>query len=171
MSHEHVTPRAGESAPFHFDDRWIVDAGIDRVWAVLERVDEWPGWWSGLTAAERIETGPGGVDAEDLSVTTGSRARLLVRAPIGWSLRFSIEVDEVDAPHLIRFQSDGDLRGEGLWTLTASEGVTAIDAMWCVATTRTIIRALRPLSGLMHGAVMAAGERGLRRRLSGHNHH
>lgn len=169
MTHDHVTPLAGESAPFHFDERWIVDAGIESVWAVLERVDQWPEWWPGLTAAERV--GVGHDEAADISVTPGSRARLLVRAPIGWSLRFSIEVDEVDAPHLIRFQSDGDLRGEGLWTLTASEGVTAIDAMWCVATTRTIIRAMRPLSGLMHGAVMSAGERGLRRRLSGHNHH
>ena len=169
MTHDHVTPLAGESAPFHFDERWIVDAGIESVWAVLERVDQWPEWWPGLTAAERV--GVGHDEAVDISVTPGSRARLLVRAPIGWSLRFSIEVDEVDAPHLIRFQSDGDLRGEGLWTLTASEGVTAIDAMWCVATTRTIIRAMRPLSGLMHGAVMSAGERGLRRRLSGHNHH
>ncbi|HJE76792.1 MAG TPA: SRPBCC family protein [Brevibacterium epidermidis] len=169
MTHDHVTPLAGESALFHFDERWIVDAGIESVWAVLERVDQWPEWWPGLTAAERV--GVGHDEAVDISVTPGSRARLLVRAPIGWSLRFSIEVDEVDAPHLIRFQSDGDLRGEGLWTLTASEGVTAIDAMWCVATTRTIIRAMRPLSGLMHGAVMSAGERGLRRRLSGHNHH
>ncbi|MEY9259815.1 uncharacterized protein YndB with AHSA1/START domain [Brevibacterium epidermidis] len=171
MTHDHVTPLAGESAPFHFDERWIVDAGIESVWAVLERVDEWPGWWSGLTAAERIETGPGGVDAEDLSVTTGSRARLLVRAPIGWSLRFTIEVEEVEAPQLIRFQSEGDLRGEGRWTLTASEGVTTIDAMWCVTTNRTLIRAMRPLSGLMHALVMRAGERGLRRRLSGQGCH
>lgn len=171
MSHEHVTPRAGESAPFHFEDRWIVDAGIESVWAVLEQVDEWPQWWPGLTAAERVRTGHGDVDAADQSVTTGSRAQLLVRAPIGWSLHFSIEVDEIDAPHLIRFRSNGDLHGEGLWTLTASEGVTAIDALWCVTTSRTTIRAMRPLSGLMHGAVMSAGERGLRRRLSGHNHH
>jgi uncharacterized protein YndB with AHSA1/START domain len=171
MTHDHVTPLAGESAPFHFDERWIVDAGIESVWAVLERVDEWPGWWSGLTAAERIETGPGGVDAEDLSVTTGSRARLLVRAPIGWSLRFTIEVEEVEAPQLIRFQSEGDLRGEGRWTLTASEGVTTIDAMWCVTTNRTLIRAMRPLSGLMHALVMRAGERGLQRRLSGQGCH
>ena len=169
MTHDHVTPLAGESAPFHFDERWIVDAGIESVWAVLERVDQWPEWWPGLTAAERV--GVGHDEAVDISVTPGSRARLLVRAPIGWSLRFTIEVEEVEAPQLIRFQSEGDLRGEGRWTLTASEGVTAIDAMWCVTTNRTLIRAMRPLSGLMHGAVMSAGERGLRRRLSGQGCH
>ena len=169
MSHDHVTPQAGESAAFHFDERWIVDAGIESVWAVLERVDQWPEWWTGLTAAERV--GVGHDDAADISVTPGSRARLLVRAPIGWSLRFTIEVDEVEAPNLIRFRSEGDLRGEGRWTLTAFEGVTVIDALWCVTTNRTLIRAMRPLSGLMHGAVMAAGERGLRRRLSGLGRH
>ncbi|SDS85174.1 Polyketide cyclase / dehydrase and lipid transport [Brevibacterium siliguriense] len=166
MSHDHVTPRTGESAPFHFDDRWIVEAGIESVWAVLERVDQWPQWWPGLTAAERV--GPGHVDddAADISVAAGSRARLVVRAPIGWSLRFSIEVDEVDAPHLIRFRSNGDLRGEGRWSLTASEAGTTIDALWCVTTSRAVVRVMRPLSGLMHGAVMAAGERGLRSRLA-----
>ena len=169
MTHDHVTPLAGESALFHFDERWIVDAGIESVWAVLERVDQWPEWWPGLTAAERV--GVGHDEAVDISVTPGSRARLLVRAPIGWSLRFTIEVEEVEAPQLIRFQSEGDLRGEGRWTLTASEGVTAIDAMWCVTTNRTLIRAMRPLSGLMHALVMRAGERGLRRRLSGQGCH
>ena len=169
MTHDHVTPLAGESALFHFDERWIVDAGIESVWAVLERVDQWPEWWPGLTAAERV--GVGHDEAVDISVTPGSRARLLVRAPIGWSLRFTIEVEEVEAPQLIRFQSEGDLRGEGRWTLTASEGVTDIDAMWCVTTNRTLIRAMRPLSGLMHALVMRAGERGLRRRLSGQGCH
>ncbi|HJF76215.1 MAG TPA: SRPBCC family protein [Brevibacterium linens] len=166
MSHEHVTPQPGKSAPFHFDDRWIVDAGIESVWAVLERVDQWPGWWPGLTAAEKVGAAQADVDAADLPVTPGSRARLLVHAPIGWSLRFSIEVDEVDAPHLIRFRANGDLRGEGRWTLTASAGVTTIDSLWCVTTSRTIIRAMRPLSGVMHGAVMRAGERGLQSRLA-----
>ncbi|MGO1907686.1 MAG: SRPBCC family protein [Brevibacterium linens] len=166
MSHEHVTPQPGESAPFHFDDRWIVDAGIESVWAILERVDEWTGWWPGLTAAEKVGAAQADVDAADLPVIPGSRARLLVHAPIGWSLRFSIEVDEVDAPHLIRFRANGDLRGEGRWALTAFDGVTTIDSLWCVTTSRTIIRAMRPLSGLMHGAVMRAGERGLRSRLA-----
>ena len=166
MSHDHVTPLAGESAAFHFDDRWIVDAGIESVWAILERVDEWPGWWPGLTAAEKVGAAQADVDAADLPVIPGSRARLLVHAPIGWSLRFSIEVDEVDAPHLIRFRANGDLRGEGRWALTAFDGVTTIDSLWCVTTSRTIIRAMRPLSGLMHGAVMRAGERGLRSRLA-----
>lgn len=161
-----MTPHPGESAPFHFDDRWIVDAGIESVWAILERVDEWPGWWPGLTAAEKVGAAQADVDAADLPVIPGSRARLLVHAPIGWSLRFSIEVDEVDAPHLIRFRANGDLRGEGRWALTAFDGVTTIDSLWCVTTSRTIIRAMRPLSGLMHGAVMRAGERGLRSRLA-----
>ncbi|WP_426936430.1 SRPBCC family protein [Brevibacterium sp. LE-L] len=166
MSHEHVTPRTGESAPFHFEDRWIVDVGAQTAWAVLERVAEWPQWWPGLTAAEEAGLARTDDSTDGTAVMPGSRAHLLVHAPIGWSLRFTIEVDEVDAPRLIRFRSDGDLRGEGLWTLTDVQGRTEIDSLWCVTTTRTIVRAMRPLSGLMHGAVMRAGERGLRSRLT-----
>ncbi|UVI37510.1 SRPBCC family protein [Brevibacterium spongiae] len=157
MSHEHVSRRAGESAPFHFADRWIVEAEPETVWAVLEDVEEWSRWWPGLTEAHRFGE----------SLVPGARARILVRTPIGVTLRFVITLQEVDSPRYIRFSASGDLRGEGIWTLTRERGATRIDAQWCVTTIRALITMMRPVSGIMHALVMAAGERGLRRRLSG----
>lgn len=157
MSHEHVRQRAGESAPFHFDDRWTVEAGREPVWAVLEEVEAWPQWWPGLAGAHWFED----------RIIPGSRADIQVRTPIGMSLCFTIAAEHVDAPRRISFSAHGDLRGEGVWTLTPHGSSTHIDSLWCVTTTRPVIRALRPLSGLMHALVMRAGERGLRRRLSG----
>lgn len=156
MNHDHVSRRAGESAPFHFDDRWTVDAEPEAVWAVLEKVDDWPKWWPGLSRAHRTD--------EPLSV--GSRATILVRTPIGVPLEFVIEASRVKAPNLIEFRADGDLRGQGLWTLTDHEGTSQIDSLWCVTTKRTGIRLLRPLAGLMHAIVMRFGERGLNSRMA-----
>ncbi|WP_181275436.1 SRPBCC family protein [Brevibacterium oceani] len=156
MSHEHVTPRPGESSPFHFDDRWSVDADVDTVWAVLERVDEWPQWWPGLAAAEPVGN----------QLRSGSRAQIVVRTPIGMPLRFTIEVDALQAPNRVALRVDGDLRGEGVWTLSEHEGTTRVESYWCVTSTRTMIRILRPVASLMHAIVMRAGERGLAARLT-----
>ncbi|WP_166971156.1 SRPBCC family protein [Brevibacterium atlanticum] len=156
MSHDHVTPRAGESSPFHFDDRWSVDADIDTVWAVLERVDEWPQWWPGLAAVEPVGD----------KVRPGSRAQVVVRTPIGVPLRFTLEVEALTAPNLVVLRAHGDLRGEGVWTVSEHDGTTHVDSLWCVTSTRTMIRILRPVASLMHAIVMRAGERGLAARLT-----
>lgn len=161
MSHEHVIPRPGESQPFHFDDRWSLDAGVDAVWAVLERVDEWPQWWPGLAAAE-----PAGGH-----VALGSRARIVVRTPVGMPLRFMLEVEHLQAPNLVGLRAYGDLRGEGEWRLADHHGTTHVDSVWCVTSTRRMIRMLRPAASLMHAVVMRAGERGLSARLAGSSPH
>ncbi|WP_209325241.1 SRPBCC family protein [Brevibacterium renqingii] len=156
MTHVHVTPRAGESSPFHFDDQWTAEAEAEAVWAILERVEEWPQWWRGLSSAEPVGE----------RLVCGSRARILVHTPLGTPLRFVIEAQEVRAPQLISFSAHGDLRGHGVWTLKEDRRCTQIESLWCVTTARRSIRMLRPLSGLMHAVVMRAGERGLAARLA-----
>ena len=160
MSHEHVSPRAGESAPFHFQDRWSVKADADAVWAVLEQVHAWPQWWPGLTEADVTVAGPSGIAA-------GSRADIRIRTPLGVPLDFSLDVREVQPGRRVVLDAAGDLRGEGIWTLTESQGLTHIDSLWCVVSPRPLIRLLRPTAGLMHSAVMRAGGRGLAARVDG----
>jgi uncharacterized protein YndB with AHSA1/START domain len=164
MSHEHVSPRAGESAPFHFENRWSVDARPEAVWAVLEKVEDWPQWWPGLSQAHRLDEMCAG--SRDEPVQSGDRAHICVRNPIGMALRFDIEAHQVDAPNLIDFCAHGDLRGQGRWTLTDRGHFTEIDSLWCVTTTRPGIRLLRPWAGIMHAIVMKSGQRGLRARLA-----
>lgn len=156
MSHEHVHPRTGESSCFHFETVWRVNASPDAVWAVLSQVADWPAWWPGLAAADPVGE----------NVAPGSRAHIQVRSPIGLSLNFAIEAQTVEPPHRVSFAATGDLRGNGVWTLTAIGPITRIDSVWCVTTGRALIRVLRPLSGVMHAAVMRAGERGLAGKLA-----
>ncbi len=89
-----------------------------------------------------------------------------MRTPIGMPLRFTIEVDALQAPNRVALRVDGDLRGEGVWTLSEHEGTTRVESYWCVTSTRTMIRILRPVASLMHAIVMRAGERGLAARLT-----
>ena len=101
--HHHVRPQAGESAPFHFENRWRVNASVRDVWSVLSDIEAWPQWWPSLPVAVPI----------DDTIATGSRADIQVDSPIGVTLSFSIELQETEAPYFVIFSAAGDLRGTG----------------------------------------------------------
>lgn len=105
--HQHVRTHAGESAPFHFENRWRVNARLADVWSVLSEIESWPQWWPGLPVA---------VPADD-EIVPGSRADIQVDSPIGVTLSFGIELQDTDPPNFVMFSAAGDLRGTGVWSL------------------------------------------------------
>lgn len=156
QAHQHVRPHAGESAPFHFENTWRVDASPTQVWSVLSDVDSWPQWWPGLPVAVPV----------DDRIVPGSRADIQVESPIGVTLSFGIELQDTGPPRFVSFSATGDLRGTGVWSLEQMGPITTISSVWCVTTSRLSIRMLRPVATWMHSRVMRAGHRGLARRLN-----
>ena len=154
--HQHVRPQAGESAPFHFENRWRVNACTADVWSVLSDIASWPQWWPGLPVAVPV----------DDTIAPGSRADIRVNSPIGVTLSFGIELQATDPPTFVAFSAAGDLRGAGAWSLQQTGPITTITSVWCVTTRRRSIRMMRPVAAWMHSQVMSAGRRGLARRLN-----
>ena len=83
---------------FVLESVWHLPAPADRVWSVLAAPRfSWPDWWPGLTASEtRSVVGSAGLAAP------GTWARLRVRSPLGYALRFRLRLTETTAP------SDGE---------------------------------------------------------------
>lgn len=154
--HQHVQPRAGESAPFHFENCWRVNARATDVWSVLSDIESWPQWWPGLPVAVPV----------DDAVVPGSRADIQVDSPIGLTLSFGIELQDTDPPNFVSFSAAGDLRGRGMWSLQQTGPITTITSVWCVTTQRLSLRMMRPVATRMHSLVMRAGHRGLARCLN-----
>lgn len=154
--HQHVRTHAGESAPFHFENRWRVNARLADVWSVLSEIESWPQWWPGLPVA---------VPADD-GIVPGSRADIQVDSPIGVTLSFGIELQDTDPPNFVVFSATGDLRGTGVWSLQQTGPITTISSVWCVTTRRMPIRMMRPVATWMHSRVMSAGHHGLVARLN-----
>lgn len=154
--HRHVKPHAGESAPFHFENQWRVNAAVADVWFVLSDIESWPQWWPGLPVAVPV----------DERIAPGSRADIQVISPIGLTLSFGIELQDTEPPNFVRFSAAGDLRGSGEWSLQQTGPITTISSVWCVTTRRMPIRLMRPVATRMHSIVMSAGHRGLVRRLN-----
>lgn len=96
----------------------------------------------------------------------GDRAWLMVRSPLGYRLRFTIDLVSAEAPYAAELAVDGDLRGVGSLRARRDGDGAELKILWCVVTRRRLVRALRPLASWAHAVVMAAGQWGLRRACS-----
>lgn len=144
--HRHTDPEPGESAAFHLETTWWIAADLRRVWDVLSDVSSWQDWWPGISRSRRA----------------GDHARLVVRSPLGYRLRFTVDLLDSHPPEDARFTVAEDLRGTGSFTGVPAGGGTRVRIMWCVVTRRRLIGLVRPVARWAHAAVMRAGEKGLR---------
>ncbi|MFD6444223.1 hypothetical protein ACFWEJ_03915 [Promicromonospora sp. NPDC060204] len=165
---------------FVLESVWRPAAPTARVWSVLaDPRFTWPDWWPGLTAgASHGVVGPDGLAAP------GTWAHLRVRSPLGYALRFRLDLRETTAPSdggpgRARLDVTGDLEGRADVTVadgpadapagTTSAAGTASAAevrlLWQVSPGPPWFRAAATLApaplSWAHAHVMRAGERGL----------
>lgn len=148
----------------------------------------WPDWWPGLTAAAtRPVVGPDGLAA------AGTWADLRVRSPLGYSLRFRLDLRQTTAPSdgepgRALLDVSGDLAGSADVTVRAVGGgsgvstgstdggstnglATEVQLLWLVSPVPAWFRIAARMGpaplAWAHAHVMRAGERGLAERLRG----
>lgn len=148
----------------HFDlvSQWRIEAPVERVWAALTDPDAWPRWWPYVLGVQTLRDGdPDGV---------GSVRRIQWATRLPYRLLIEVEAVESLRPHRLRARSRGQLDGEGVWLLRAEGDCTDVTYVWRVRVVKRWMRWLAPLLAPVfrwnHGAVMRAGEDGLRRYLS-----
>jgi hypothetical protein len=178
---------------FVLESAWRPPAPVARVWPVLaDPRFTWPDWWPGLTAsAAHPVVGPDGLAAP------GTWARLRVRSPLGYALRFRLDLAQTTAPSdggpgLARLDVSGDLAGRAEVTVSgvsagsagessagensagensAGESTTEVRLVWQVSPVPAWFRAASSIApgplAWAHARVMRAGERGLAARLRG----
>ncbi len=148
---------------YHFVTHWFFNAPIERVWAAMSDVTRWPEWWP---AWKQVSIRGNGSEAKP-----GSILDLKLRAPAGYSFAFTVQVTTWEPPRCFEIASQGDLVGTGKMVLEALEGGTAVDFFWDVGTSNGAFNLVAKLPFMKrvfewnHGAVMAAGERGLREKV------
>jgi len=164
---------------------WRPAAPVARVWSVLaDPRFTWPDWWPGLTAAAtRPVVGPDGLAA------AGTWADLRVRSPLGYSLRFRLDLRQTTAPSdgepgRALLDVSGDLEGSAEVAVRAgSPGGSAsstgaaygpsseVRLLWQVSPVPAWFRIAARIGptplAWAHAHVMRAGERGLAERLRG----
>ena len=150
-------------ARYSFLTTWALAAPIEAVWGAIYDTESWPSWWRGVRVAEQLHAGDGNGDG------VGSVHRYVWRSKLPYDIEFRMRTARVEEPYVLEGESDGDLRGTGLWRLWDGPGATAVTYEWNVETTIPWMNAVapvgRPIFHWSHNVVMRNGGRGLAERL------
>jgi hypothetical protein len=151
---------------FRFDRTWAFAVAPDELWGVLQRTDEFPRWWPWL----RELSGDG--------LVPGGRSDCVVRAPIPYTLRFTVVVRELIPGQLVDAVVDGDLAGPARLEVNgAEEGPGSVVRLaWDMELRQPVLRAAarigRPVMEWGHDWVVTNGvEQFVRRALRVHGSH
>jgi hypothetical protein len=148
------------AATFRFDRRWSFPCSAEDLWAVLERVEDYPSWWPWL---RRFDLDPARLEA-------GARARCVVTAPVTpFSLRLAVDLVDVVPGRSVEAAVRGNLVGRGSLLVTPLDGTTCTARLrWDVEVAHRALgplaRAARPLAARGQDWVVATGVRRFRRR-------
>jgi hypothetical protein len=146
---------------FSLTTHWAFDAPLERVWALIERTQDWPDWWPAVRSVTALSEG----DARGI----GAVRRLVWKTALPYSIAFDVEVTHIEHLCLIEGRARGELDGVGTWTFASEGKWTHVRYEWRVEVTKAWMRLfaplLRPVFAWNHGKVMAWGEAGARARL------
>jgi uncharacterized protein YndB with AHSA1/START domain len=148
-------------APFRYDRRFELAVEPAVLWAALERTDRYVDWWSWLQTL-----GGGGL-------RTGDTARCVVRAPLPYSLRFDVHIEEVVPMTRVVTRVDGDLVGPARLEITEVGGGCVARLLWELELRDPVLRPIaivtRPAMQWAHDRVVDVGFAEFQRRaLDGH---
>lgn len=147
---------------YRFLTRWQFPAPLERVWRELEAPEEWPTWWRGIEKVTLLKPGTG--------LGVGAIRRYTWKSRLPYRLSFTMETVRIDEFQLIEGRATGELQGRGCWTLSHADGVTHVEYLWEVATTKWWMKFLspiaRPVFAWNHDVIMEWGREGLSHRLA-----
>lgn len=145
---------------YHFTTRWLVGAGREEVYRLLEEVELLPVWWPSVYLDLRIlEQGkPGGI---------GKVVELYTKGWLPYTLQWKFRVTEADFPNGFALEAFGDLVGSGVWTFKEMEDHSCeVIYDWKINAEKPLLRfftpVLRPLFSANHLWAMRMGEKSLR---------
>ena len=148
---------------YAFVTYWRVRGTRERVADVIDDAEDLPRWWPEVYLDVKV-TAPG--DARGV----GKRADLYTRGWLPYTLRWTLEITEVNRPHGFALRAEGDLEGSGRWRFTQAGPWVDIRYDWRVRADKPLLRwcspALKPVFSWNHRWAMATGERALARELA-----
>lgn len=140
---------------------WRTPVPVEPVWQAITRVEDWPTWWRGVKAVNKVR------DGDDRGI--GALHEFVWRSRLPYDLRFTVETVQVVEHRLIVGHAKGELEGIGRWTFTGAERRTCVEYDWRVRTTKRWMNLLAPIAYPLfvwnHNTVMRWGAEGLRRLL------
>jgi hypothetical protein len=121
------------------------------VWRAIDATDEYQGWWPWLRRFE----------ADGLHA--GDRWTCEVRPPLPYTVRFTLDLDEVVTPARVRSTIAGDIEGTAALTLTDVLAGCEVRLQTALGPSSRLLRSVgrlaRPVARFGHDWVIATGFR------------
>jgi mannose-6-phosphate isomerase-like protein (cupin superfamily) len=128
--------RVARPRPYEFVDEWDVDAPAEAVFDVLSDATTYPQWWRPVYLGVESDGPP----------AVGNVTRQHFKGRLPYHLRTRTRTVRLERPRVIEGETDGDLRGRGVWTLDALPGGgTHVRFDWSVHADRALLRVLTPV--------------------------
>jgi hypothetical protein len=146
---------------YSFTTRWKTKAPIHEVWEAIRLSLDWPQWWKSFESV--IELQPG----DEMGI--GSVRRYTLQSPTRYKLSFDLLLTDRIEHKLLKGRASGELAGTGTWTFEEKDGMTYVQCLWNVSTTKswmnTLAFLLKPAFKYNHRLVMKKGAKYLAQRL------
>jgi quercetin dioxygenase-like cupin family protein len=138
-----------------FVDEWDVEAPREAVFHAIADGSTYTDWWTPVYIS--VETdGPPAV---------GQVSKQHFKGRLPYTLKTTSTIVRLKRPSIVEAQVEGDLRGRGLWTLTAQNAGTHVRFDWTVSADRPLLRrltpVLRPLFRWNHNWAIQRAQEGL----------
>ncbi len=121
--------------PYLFVDEWNVAAPPDAVFDAIADSRSYPQWWRPVYLEVEAD-GPAAL---------GAAARHHFKGRLPYHLHTRSVIVDIDPPRRVVADVDGDLRGRGTWTLSATPNGTHVRFHWQVHADRKLLRVLTPV--------------------------
>jgi len=131
-------------APFLYDRSFDFDASPAELWDALSQTERFPEWWPWLR------------DLDGTALEVGAVAHCVVQAPLPYTLRFDVAIEEVVPQQQITTHVRGDLNGPAVLEVTPRDEGSSARLTW---TLELRDRLLRPLASIARPAMVWAHDR------------
>jgi hypothetical protein len=148
---------------YHLVTHWHVRGRVEEIYDLLYNATDLPRWWPSVYREVRQ------IRPND-ATGTGSRFTLRAAGWLPYTIRFQFQTIEARRPSRLALQAQGDLTGEGVFTLVQDGEWANVTYDWCIEADKPILRyfsfILKPLFATNHHWTMARGLESLQRELA-----
>lgn len=147
---------------YRFEEEWMVEAPVEKVWDQMVQVEAWPQWWKGLELSDSVDGLP--------AIMEGKSYRTRWKGPFPYRLDIHAVIRKTSPHAAITADIHGDIQGRCTCRIQESRQGTRFFFSLDVRTVPPWMTLLSPfLKGYFsknHNRLMAKGIQGFTRHLS-----
>ncbi|MCP4116609.1 MAG: hypothetical protein GY737_14610 [Desulfobacteraceae bacterium] len=147
---------------YRFEEEWIFEAPVEKVWNQMVRVDEWPEWWKGLEFSDSVDDLP--------LIMEGKHYRTRWRGPLPYRLEIHAMIRKATPHAFISADLHGDIKGSCTCRIQenpqGTQGVFSLDVQTAIPWMTLLSPLLKGYFRENHNRLMAKGLQGFTQRLA-----